>query len=70
VPNPRSSSRKRKRWNRPLAPMPAVRVVDEARLAAAVDNLPPLPEPPVKRRGRPPGARNKPKLDRHQPPQG
>jgi hypothetical protein len=43
---------------------PAIRAVTEEILASALDNLPPLPAPPVKRgRGRPPGSRNRPKLD-------
>ena len=46
-------------------PMPAVRAVEEPVLAAALDNLPePVADNGTKRRGRPPGSRNKPRLDR------
>lgn len=46
-------------------PMPAIRAVEEPELTAALDNLPaPVADNGTKRRGRPPGSRNKPRLDR------
>lgn len=45
------------------APLPALRVVPEAEMAKALDNLPLPPLDVVRRRGRPPGTKNKPKLE-------
>jgi len=45
-------------------PMPAIRTVEEPVLAAALDNFPePAADNGTKRRGRPPGSRNKPRLE-------
>lgn len=45
-------------------PMPAIRTVEEPVLAAALDNFPePAADNGAKRRGRPPGSRNKPRLE-------
>lgn len=44
-------------------PMPVIRVVDAPVLAAAVDNFPSPEVEPTRKRGRPPGSRNKPRLD-------
>lgn len=47
------------------APMPALRVVPEPVVSAVLDNFPPVEAAPMpKRRGRPPGSRNKPSLDK------